>query len=153
MEVRRCSQCKTEKLLTKDFFNVKDKRGLKFRTDCKECQNLKQAGAYKKKCDYYKKVNKDYRSVLKKQNQILLWNFFLGNPCVQCGETNPIVLELDHLGDKKYCISEIIFSHTWESIQKEMKKCQVLCSNCHKKKTAKDFKHYRYIENIDLFYK
>ncbi len=59
METRFCSQCKNEKLLTKDFFNVKDKRGLKFRTDCKECQHLKQAGAYKKKCDYYKKLIKN----------------------------------------------------------------------------------------------
>jgi len=151
METRTCSQCKIEKPLTKEFFNTKDKLGVKFRTDCKECQHEKQSGCYKKKADYYKRVNKEYRAVLKEQNQKLLWDFLLVHPCVKYGETNPIVLELDHLRDKQYCISEIIFSHTWESVQEEMQKCQVLCSNCHKKKTAKDFGHYRYIEDIEKY--
>jgi 5-methylcytosine-specific restriction endonuclease McrA len=151
METRICSQCKEEKNLTSDFFNYKDKANKKFRTDCKVCQNAKQNGCYKKKADYYKKVNKEYRSVLKEQNQKLLWDFLLKNPCVNCGETNPVVLELDHLRDKKYNIGDIIFCHTWESVQEEIEKCQVLCSNCHKKKTAKDFKHYKYIVDIEKF--
>lgn len=150
-EKRICSQCKLEKPLNKNFFNAKDKRGIKFRTDCKDCQHLKQSAAYIKKSESYKKACKNYRSILKEQNQKLLWDFFLKNPCVKCGESNPVVLELDHLRDKKYCISQIIFSHTWESVQKEMEKCQVLCAHCHKKKTAKDFKWYKYIDNIEEF--
>lgn len=151
METRFCSQCKLEKILSQDFFNTKDKLGKKFRTDCKECQHNKQSGCYKKKKDYYKRVNKAYRDLLKEQNQRLLWEFLLLNPCVKCGETNPIVLEMDHLRDKKYNVSEIIFCHTWESVKKEMEKCQVLCANCHKKKTTKDFGHYRYIENLEKY--
>lgn len=151
METRICSKCKLEKSLTKEFFNIRDKKGLKFRTDCKLCQHEKQSYAYQKKIEKYKKTCKDYRATLKEQNQKLLWDFFLQNPCVKCGENNPIVLEMDHLRDKKYNIADIIFSHTWVSIKKEMEKCQVLCANCHKKKNAKDFNHYRYIENIKEF--
>lgn len=153
METRICSQCKKEKLLTKDFFNTRDKAGRKFRTDCKICQNDKQSEAYQKKREYYKEATRKHRAVLKEQNQKLLWEFLLNNPCVKCGETNTVVLELDHLRDKKYCISEIIFSHSWESVQEEMKKCQVLCANCHKKKTARDFNHYRYIEDREKYLK
>ena len=148
MEKRICSQCKNEKPLTQEFFNVRDKLGKKFRTDCKECQHLKQSKAYMKKNAVYKEAAYKYRAALKEANQKLLWEFLLEHPCVRCGETNPVVLEFDHLRDKKYCISEIIFSNKWETVRKEMEKCQVLCACCHKKKTAKDFNHYRYIENI-----
>lgn len=148
ISTRICSKCKIEKTLNSDFFNLRTKITMKFRTDCKECQNIKQTNAYKQNSLYYKKETKNYRRILKEKNQKLLWDFFLKNPCVKCGETNPVVLELDHLRDKKYCVSRIIYSHTWESVQKEMEKCQVLCSNCHRKKTVKDLGHYKYIKNI-----
>jgi 5-methylcytosine-specific restriction endonuclease McrA len=148
METRICSQCKIEKTLSKEFFNTRDKLEKKFRTDCKECQHLKQNSAYQKKREYYKQATKKHRKKLRSDNQHLLWDYYSTHPCVMCGETNPIVLELDHLGDKKYNISDIIYCHTWISVQKELKKCQVLCANCHKKKTAKDYGWYLYIENI-----
>ncbi len=151
MEKRICSQCKIEKDLTKDFFNTKDKLGLKFRTDCKVCQNLKQSDAYKSKQKVYSSKHKKYRADLRKQNQKLLWEFFESNPCVRCGETNPVLLDLDHLSDKKYNISQIIYSHTWDSVCEEMAKCQVLCCSCHRKKTAKDLGWYLYIEDIEKF--
>jgi hypothetical protein len=151
METRICSKCKEEKPLTKDFFNTKDKLSKKFRTDCKICQGLKQSEAYQKKRELYKIATKSYRDKLREQNQNLLWQFLLQHPCVRCGENNPVVLELDHLRDKKYNIANIIFCHSWDSICKEMKKCQVLCSNCHKKKTAKDYNWYKYIIDVDKF--
>lgn len=151
METQICSKCNEEKSLTNEFFNFRTRSKTKFRSDCKVCQNLKQSECYKNKKSHYYDSHKIYRADLLKVNQILMWDFLLKNPCVVCGETNPVVLEFDHLRDKKYCISEILFSHKWESVQKEMAKCQVLCSNCHKKKTAKDFKHYRYIEDIEKF--
>lgn len=149
METKICSQCKLEKPLIKEFFNTKDKLGKKFRTDCKECQHLKQSICYQKKREIYKIATKKHRKKLRAENQKLLWDYFLTHPCSRCGENNPVVLEMDHLRDKKYCISEIIYCHTWESVQKELQKCQVLCSNCHKKKTAKDFNWYSYMENIE----
>lgn len=123
----------------------------KIRTDCKECQHLKQSEAYQNKREQYKNSTKKHRQKLRADNQKLLWEFFFLNPCKRCGETNPVVLELDHLSDKKYNISDIIYCHTWESVLKEISKCQVLCSNCHKKKTAKDFGFYSYVEDIDKY--
>ena len=54
--------------------------------------------------------------------------------CVDCGETNHIVLDFDHITDDKYkSVSDMVFGYySIESIQKEIDKCEVRCSNCHR---------------------
>jgi len=53
--------------------------------------------------------------------------------CVDCGEKNPIVLDFDHLRDKKYNISRMIHDgFFWKAILKEISKCEVVCGNCHR---------------------
>jgi hypothetical protein len=59
--------------------------------------------------------------------------------CVDCGVTNPIVLDFDHLKDKKYNVSRMIHDgFSWAAIKKEIAKCEVVCANCHRIRT-----HYR----------
>lgn len=56
--------------------------------------------------------------------------------CVDCGEKNPIVLDFDHLKDKKYNISRMIHDgFSWKAIMKEVNKCEVVCANCHRLRT------------------
>jgi hypothetical protein len=56
--------------------------------------------------------------------------------CVDCGEKNPIVLDFDHLRDKKYNISRMIHDgFSWKAILKEISKCEVVCANCHRLRT------------------
>jgi hypothetical protein len=66
-----------------------------------------------------------------------LIKFFETNPCVDCGETDPIVLEFDHLRDKSFAIGPQLSRKNWESILAEMKKCEVVCANCHRRRTAR----------------
>jgi len=62
--------------------------------------------------------------------------------CVDCGESNPIVLDFDHIRDKKYNISRMIHDgFSWKAIVKEMQKCEVVCANCHRIRT-----HNRLVE-------
>ncbi len=65
-----------------------------------------------------------------------LIEFFGSNPCVDCGEADPIVLEFDHLGDKLFGIGQVLERRTWNSILEEMAKCEVVCANCHRRRTA-----------------
>ena len=56
--------------------------------------------------------------------------------CQDCGVTNPIVLDFDHLKDKKYNVSRMIHDgFSWAAIKKEIAKCEVVCANCHRIRT------------------
>ena len=56
--------------------------------------------------------------------------------CVRCGESHPGCLEFHHQdpSKKEVTISKAI-SNRWspDRIMKEVAKCEVLCSNCHRK--------------------
>jgi hypothetical protein len=53
------------------------------------------------------------------------------------GETDPVVLEFDHLRDKKFTISKGIRDRNWQSVLDEIAKCEVVCANCHRRRTAR----------------
>jgi hypothetical protein len=56
--------------------------------------------------------------------------------CVDCGINNHIILDFDHLHDKKYNISRMIHDgFSWAAIKKEISKCEVVCANCHRIRT------------------
>jgi len=56
--------------------------------------------------------------------------------CVDCGVKNHIVLDFDHLSDKKYNVSRMIHDgFSWAAIKKEIAKCEVVCANCHRIRT------------------
>lgn len=64
--------------------------------------------------------------------------------CTDCGITNHIMLDFDHLKDKKYNISRMIHDgFSWAAIKKEIAKCEVVCANCHRLRT-----HYRLTNKI-----
>ena len=63
--------------------------------------------------------------------------YFRDHPCVDCGETDPIVLEFDHLGDKSFCIGTGFRDRNWQSVLDEIAKCDVVCANCHRRRTAR----------------
>jgi len=79
----------------------------------------------------------------------LVFEFLQTHPCVDCGEKDPIVLEFDHVNPstKTQNISRMVIEgYSWKSIEKEIKKCQILCSNCHKRKTAREQNWYLNIQ-------
>ena len=51
-----------------------------------------------------------------------------------CGETTTCCLDFHHLRDKDRLISTMVArACCWKTIEKELKKCAVVCSNCHRK--------------------
>jgi hypothetical protein len=64
--------------------------------------------------------------------------------CVDCGETNPLLLDFDHLRDKRANVSQLVQSGlSWARIKSEIDKCVIRCANCHARKTAREQGSYR----------
>lgn len=109
-------------------------------TVCKGCkktvgsqyfQTTKVKASLRKK--HYKKIVRQW-----------VFDYLKTHPCIDCDESDPIVLEFDHRSNKKMNIAEMIGTgYSVETIQAEIDKCDVRCSNCHKRKTAKDFGWYK----------
>lgn len=76
--------------------------------------------------DYMRKY-----SAMKKEKAIAL----LGGKCWKCGSTNR--MEIDHIDPKtkKFEIGKM-WSRAWNKILIELKKCQLLCHDCHRIKTT-----------------
>lgn len=74
----------------------------------------------------------------------LIYEYLQTHPCVVCGERDPIVLDFDHLGDKRIEIGRMIKQgNGLNAIIAELNKCQVLCCNCHRRKTCNQLNWYR----------
>ena len=79
-----------------------------------------------------------------RRTQFLL-DFFRDNPCVDCGATDPVVLEFDHVGEKRFEIGTGFDEKRWQSILDEMKQCEVVCANCHRRRTAERRRSLRFL--------
>jgi 5-methylcytosine-specific restriction endonuclease McrA len=67
-------------------------------------------------------------------------NAFKGlHGCATCGEKDPVVLDLDHLdpATKSPKLRQSRWAHlNWIDFYEELTKVQVLCANCHRRKTS-----------------
>jgi hypothetical protein len=73
------------------------------------------------------------------RNKQYVEDYLKTHPCVDCGETDIIVLDFDHVrGTKRKDVSFMAASgYSLKAIQEEINKCDVVCSNDHRRRTAK----------------
>jgi len=73
-------------------------------------------------------------------------SYLLEHPCLDCGETDPVVLTFDHVrGEKRANIADMISnSFGVETITAEIEKTEVVCFNCHAIRTQKRSESYRW---------
>ena len=60
-----------------------------------------------------------------------------------CGEDDHVVLTFDHVrGEKSFTISDRLHTMTWTGLSREIAKCDVVCANCHLRRTARRGGYY-----------
>jgi len=140
--MRRCVICKQEK--EEDCFNKKSNRKDGLQIHCKDCSREKSRNYYYSNQEKHKAITSERKKKVIAQNRKLVYEHYLANPCVDCGESDPVVLELDHLRDKDMAVSQAAASG-WskQRLLDEIAKCEVRCANCHRRKTAKDQGWYK----------
>lgn len=130
METKTCSSCKQTKPIT--FYNKykRSQDGYDYR--CKECSKQSNKNWYNNNWDKKMSQQRDRTKLLVEQVR----NYKQSFGCNFCDEDEPICLELHHLDptDKEINPSNMACrGWSWERMQRELSKCIVLCSNCHKK--------------------
>tara|TARA_Y100000310_G_C20309159_1_gene635412 strand:- start:340 stop:696 length:357 start_codon:yes stop_codon:yes gene_type:complete len=99
---------------------------------CKYCEIQKEESD----CKTHKFFNKKLRRI--QENGEFLNEFYKTAACTDCGETNPIVLEFDHVRGKKLGrIARLARDGSLEDLKLEIAKCEVVCANCHRIRTHK----------------
>lgn len=136
-----CLGCKVEK--EEECFHRNSKRGTQ--AHCKECRKAIDKAYWQKRSQDPQKMaeKKEYNAQRMTERQRVMFEYLVQHPCVDCGETDPVVLTFDHLNDKKFCIAEgFKRGFPLERVFEEIAKCEVRCANCHMRKTARDFGWY-----------
>jgi hypothetical protein len=65
--------------------------------------------------------------------------------CADCGERDPLVLEFDHIDDKRAGVTRLAwYGCSLATIGAEIAKCEIRCANCHRRVTARRGGHFRF---------
>lgn len=57
---------------------------------------------------------------------------------MDCGESDPVVLEFDHVGEKTSAIARLVGEGVkLDVVNEEISRCEVVCVNCHRRRTAR----------------
>ena len=132
--MRRCGRCGIEKPLD-DFAWRRREKGQRHNY-CRPCQAEYRREHYlANRPKYIAKAQRLSREVAVERTRLLIEYFEL-HPCTDCGERDPVVLEFDHLRDKAFSIGAKLTDMTWDAIVAEIEKCEVVCANCHRRRTA-----------------
>ena len=105
---------------------------------CKSCINDTSRTKWSQKTSEEKKEKQRRQAEKRDRNRLFVWNYLTANSCEHCGESDPVVLEFDHIGEKTANISYLVKqAMSIKTIEAEIAQCRVLCANCHRRRTAK----------------
>lgn len=128
--MKTCSYCKTEKPESEFQKHSLTKDGLQ--SWCRECKRLFG--------------NKHRNTKIFRMNE-----YKREKGCLLCEENDPVALVFHHINpeEKSFTISEFTH-HKWMDILLEIKKCVVVCRNCHSKIHAHDSYRKLLIKQINI---
>jgi len=127
--LRYCKKCDSHKPQTIEYWHKRKSRKDGWEFYCKECVQKTTLANYNKNKE---KWNKTTRKNKKLQRQRI--NEYKNSlNCLKCGESRNWLLDFHHKdpNQKDFQISQGE-RYGWEKVKKEIEKCIVLCSNCHR---------------------
>jgi len=140
--MKKCSKCKLQKSL--ENFSWMNKKKKILQSMCKNCFKKYD----KTRIRDYTKNGKHYKSQRKNKEKYykIVIDILKKNPCSLCKEKDILVLEFDHIipKTKSFSICEGVNKGvSMKRFIEEIKKCRVLCANCHRRETAKSMNFWK----------
>jgi len=137
------------KAATEFAFSDKNRRTLSYA--CRKCHAAARRAHYvANKPDYIRRAVVQ-RLVHREVNRGAVLVYLASHPCVDCGNLNPVVLEFDHRdpAQKLTEVGRLIACKRWPRVLEEIRKCDVRCINCHRRKTAREFSWAKFSTSIE----
>lgn len=132
---RKCYRCNEIKDITD--FAIRNKKQARRQYECSACRKLLKRQQYLKNKDAWIKRTSERNTRIRQECREKIWDYLLTHHCVDCGERDRRVLQFDHVrGVKKAGVAQIVNrGNGWNSVLREIAKCEVRCANCHTKQT------------------
>ena len=114
---------------------------------CAKCRKAYHAEYNRNHREHIRNRAKSSRARRRSEYQERLARYLEEHPCVDCGERDIVVLEFDHVrGVKKRAICQLVqVLAGWRTIAAELRKCDVRCANCHRRRTMRLRGGYRHM--------
>jgi hypothetical protein len=139
LETRRCYDCGLVKPISEFAFANRSKGTRQGR--CRRCHAAYRRAHYLRNRDTYIRQEVARIRRYREENRPLLYEYLRAHPCVDCGETDIVVLEFDHRDPsaKKHSVTLLAMHKSWSRVLLEIAKCDVRCVVCHRRRTALQF--------------
>lgn len=126
--MKTCCMCRED--LPEDKFKTNKRRKDGLQSQCIECHKAYRRRHYLANRQTYINKAAAWREEFKRW-----WNDFKSKlSCSRCDENHPATLDFHHTSDNKEAnVAQLVADGNRERLLKEIKKCIVLCSNCHRK--------------------
>ena len=128
--MKTCSKCGLAKEESEFSWSI---RGVKRHSACKPCRVAERLEYYQRNKEKELKYKHGRQVDKREEARHFVFTYLSDHPCVDCGESDPMVLTFDHVqGDKKMNLSQMVNQgYGFDAIKNEIGKCVVRCANCH----------------------
>jgi hypothetical protein len=127
--LRRCSSCRLR--LPLSSFN---RSGTGYQWWCRECFRK----YFKTRGDLHRRQSGAALQRRRARARTYVDEFLEGAACSDCGGTDRAVFEFDHVREKKREVSRLVHDGApIDRIEEEIAACEVVCANCHRRRTAR----------------
>jgi hypothetical protein len=150
--MRVCARCHATKPLAE--FPIKSAARGTYGSYCLPCRRDYAKEHYQRNVAAYVDRARARALIDRPRNRAFVAQFLSTHPCVDCGESDPVVLEFDHRdpATKRADLARLIHTSVLATVRAEMAKCDVRCGNCHRIRTAAQFGSYRLGESTGAYF-
>lgn len=145
-----CAKCKSNKPTTEFYKATNARDGLQ--SYCKDCLTGAVMRHYRRGDGKYKRNVKRRTKNYAITRRRYVFEQLAQRPCVDCGESNPMILDFDHVRGQKVGNVSTLASRKVpiQELNAEIAKCEARCVRCHRIKNIEQNGWYTYLSSDEI---